>query len=157
MNDDEKTRSTKGTQSGRRAYGDLVQWKHETNRRRVRPRQPFALLHAGSLRHSLLEQSRSRRRLPGWIVGSAGARRNRLPDLSAEMLAKTKAETDVWGYLRGNVSKNGEITFDFIKVSAKDLPKKVHDLYGDDLIVGFCSNGNKDESQHPPPPSCNDK
>jgi hypothetical protein len=73
------------------------------------------------------------------------------------MLAKTKAETDVWGYLRGKVSKDGEIAFDFIKVTAKDLPKKMHELYGDDFIVGFCTNSNKDESSHPPPASCNEK
>ncbi len=157
MNDEEKTRSTKGTQSGRRAYGDLVQWKHETNRR------VYVLAsHSHYFMQDLYDtpywnNPAHGEVLPGWIVGSAGARRNRLPDLSAEMLAKTKAETDVWGYLRGKVSKNGEITFDFIKVSAKDLPKKFHDLYGDDLIVGFCSNGNKDDSQHPPPASCNDK
>ena len=95
--------------------------------------------------------------LPGWIVGTAGAQRYALPDLTPEQKEKTKAETRVWGYLLGTVKPNGEITFEFEKLGKDSVPKIVRDRYGDDFVDNFCYAGNKTDAPHPPAPSCNDK
>jgi len=80
--------------------------------------------------------------LPGCIVGTAGARRYLLPDLSPEMKAKTKAETNAWGYLLAKVSASGEIAFDFVKLGLNDLTSDVKDRYGD-FARNFCYDGTR--------------
>jgi hypothetical protein len=56
--------------------------------------------------------------LPGWIVGTAGAVRYRLPpDIGSRF-----AQTDVYGYLLASVMKDGSINFEF------------HDLRLDDFV-----------------------
>ena len=56
--------------------------------------------------------------LPGWIVGTAGAVRYRLP---AETGPAQKAQTDVYGFLIGTVAQDGSISFTFEKLSLADL------------------------------------
>ncbi len=94
--------------------------------------------------------------LPGWIVGTAGARRYPLPDLTPEMMAKTKAQTDTWGYLLGSVSPSGEISFEFVKLGMNDLPDEIKTRYGS-FAKDFCFAGNHDDARHDPPDSCNEK
>ena len=116
MNGDKNSPSITGTQSGRRAYGDLVQWRHDTGK--------FVYVLA-SHSHFFMQDlydtdywknpAHGGAVLPGWIVGTAGARRYPLPDLTPEMIAKTKAQTNAWGYLLGSVSASGEIGFEFVK------------------------------------------
>jgi hypothetical protein len=60
--------------------------------------------------------------LPGWIIGTAGAQRYRLPPTASQA---AMAETDVYGYLLGTVAPSGEITFDFRKLSIDDIPPSV--------------------------------
>jgi len=56
--------------------------------------------------------------LQGWIVGTAGAVRYRLPP---QATANNKGMTDVYGFMTGTVAANGSITFEFQKLSVDDL------------------------------------
>ncbi|MDR3749248.1 MAG: metallophosphoesterase [Acidobacteriota bacterium] len=60
--------------------------------------------------------------LPGWIIGSAGAVRYRLP---LDHAVATVAFTDVYGYLIGTVAPDGAITFEFKQVNESDVPASV--------------------------------
>ena len=155
MNGDAGAPSENGVKSGRRAYSDLLQWKHDAKK--------FVYIlasHSHFFMQDLYDTKYWQNRgevLPGWIVGTAGAKRYVLPDLSPAMKEKTKAETYVWGYLLANVAPNGEIKFDFIKVGPDNVPQSVHDLYGDKFVYNFCAEGNRDDTKHDPPPSCKEE
>jgi hypothetical protein len=60
--------------------------------------------------------------LPGWIVGTAGAVRYRLP---LERNQARAAETDVYGFLLGTAQPNGEIEFAYQHVNETDVPAAV--------------------------------
>jgi hypothetical protein len=158
MNGDLGHESVKGTTSGRQAYADLLKWKKETNK--------FVYVlasHSHFFMQDLYDTAYWRNPahggevLPGWIVGTAGARRYRLPDLTPDFLRNTKAETNVWGYLLATVKVTGEITFEFIKLAKDSVPPEVRARYGDDFVDNFCFLGNKDDTPHPPPASCNEQ
>lgn len=157
MNGDLVHPSANGTKSGRRAYIDLVNWQKQTKK------HVYVLAsHSHFYMRDLFDTEYWRNPahggevLPGWIVGTAGARRYALPELSPEMKQKTDAQTFVWGYLLATVETSGEIHFDFIKLDQQNVPTTVRSRYGDDF-VNFCFAENKDESPHPPPPSCAEK
>jgi hypothetical protein len=79
--------------------------------------------------------------LPGWIVGTAGAMRYRLPEEAS--LANAK-ETDVYGYLVGTVTTDGSIKFDFHKIQRSDIPKEVDGRYTSQF-VNWCFDQNNDK------------
>ncbi len=81
--------------------------------------------------------------LPGWITGSAGAVRYRLPEDHA---AATVAMTDVYGYLLGTVAPDGSITFDFKLVKETDVPDSVTKEFSPDF-VHWCFAENKSSYQ----------
>jgi hypothetical protein len=56
--------------------------------------------------------------LPGWIIGTAGAVRYRLP---SGVPSGAIAKTDVYGYLMATVMSDGSIQFEFHEVSLQDL------------------------------------
>jgi len=56
--------------------------------------------------------------LPGWIVGTAGAVRYRLPP---EARPAQNAMTDVYGYMIATVSPDGSVAFEFKKLCVDDL------------------------------------
>jgi hypothetical protein len=58
------------------------------------------------------------RELPGWIVGTAGAVRYRLP---TEAGPNQKAMTDVYGYLLATAMSDGSISVAFQKLGVEDL------------------------------------
>jgi hypothetical protein len=64
--------------------------------------------------------------LPGWIVGTAGAQRYALP---SDVSGAAAAQTDVYGFLLGNVKSDGEIKFTFERLNESDIPKAVSDRY----------------------------
>jgi hypothetical protein len=78
--------------------------------------------------------------LPGWIVGTAGAVRYRLPPGSK--FAK-KAQTDVYGYLLGRAEPSGKIDFEFQPVAETDIPDIVAAQYEPGL-VHWCFAENTD-------------
>ncbi|HEY7388017.1 MAG TPA: metallophosphoesterase [Bryobacteraceae bacterium] len=57
--------------------------------------------------------------LPGWIVGTAGAVRYRLPAGAAA--SGRKAMTNVYGYLLGTAASDGSISFAFHQLTVDDL------------------------------------
>jgi hypothetical protein len=69
--------------------------------------------------------------LPGWIVGTAGAVRYRLPAATG---SRRKAMTDVYGYLLGSVAKDSSVSFSFIRFGLDDLMGVNRGKYPDKLI-----------------------
>jgi hypothetical protein len=65
-------------------------------------------------------------RLPGWIVGTAGAVRYPLPD---GIKSGPEAREDVYGYLLATVKQDGQIDFDFKEVKESDVPSEVRQSY----------------------------
>ncbi|HEY4642866.1 MAG TPA: hypothetical protein VII75_16105 [Thermoanaerobaculia bacterium] len=80
--------------------------------------------------------------LPGWIVGTAGAQRYRLPDTAAGMPA-SRAQTDVYGYYLVTVAADGSITVDFRQVKRADVPPDVEQVFGA-AGIDRCYAGNKE-------------
>jgi hypothetical protein len=93
--------------------------------------------------------------LNGWIVGTSGAVRYRLPE---GVTPSANARTDVYGYLLGTVSPNGSISFAFREVTSKDIPADVVKKYSKNFIENFCFAANRDlhpqESTCPPMYKC---
>jgi hypothetical protein len=78
--------------------------------------------------------------LPGWIVGTAGAVRYRLP---AGTVPGPKAMTDVYGYLVGTASADGSIAFSFQQLQVADLLPTSQGKYPESL-VRWCVDENKE-------------
>lgn len=79
--------------------------------------------------------------LPGWIVGTAGAVRYRLPPGIA---IATIARTDVYGYLLGTAMSDGTIRFEFKELGLDDL-RRANAGREPDALVGWCYAENKDQ------------
>jgi hypothetical protein len=86
--------------------------------------------------------------LTGWIIGTAGAVRYRLPGNPPDT-----AKTDVYGYLLATVNaggKPGVIQFDFKEIPNKEaIPKGVRDRFSSEL-VDFCFEKNKEMKPEEP-------
>ena len=85
--------------------------------------------------------------LPGWIVGSAGAVRYRLP---ADLGQATIAKTDVYGYLLATVAPDDSITFEFKPVTESAVPQSTRQEFGASQ-VRWCFTQNKSTYQVPGP------
>ena len=134
-------------QSGRRVYRDLLAFRSKTKK------YVYVL---ASHSHFLVEDAyndachpSADSLLPGWIVGTAGAIRYRLP---ANLGAAKQARTDVYGYLLGTVQANGEIRFAFKEVKSSDIPSRVLERYGSKQVQA-CFEENK-SPYAPAGPNC---
>ncbi len=87
--------------------------------------------------------------LPGWIVGTAGAVRYRLPPGQA---GATIARTDVYGYLLATVLSDGSIQFDFKEITLDDL-RLANAGKTPDALVQWCYAENKEQTI-PAPSAC---
>ncbi len=87
--------------------------------------------------------------LPGWIMGSAGAVRYRLP---ADRALSTIDKTDVYGYLLATVTPDGAITFQFREVKQSDIPASVVKEFSREQ-VSWCFEQNK-SNYTPDGPTC---
>jgi hypothetical protein len=87
--------------------------------------------------------------LPGWIVGTAGAVRYRLPP---GVPSGSIARTDVYGYLLATVMSDGTIQFEFKEVSLEDI-KLANAGKTPDSLVEWCYAENKNP-QIPTPSAC---
>jgi hypothetical protein len=77
--------------------------------------------------------------LPGWIVGTAGAVRYRVPPgVTTGKLSKT----DVYGYLVGSVMSDGSVEFEFQQLSLEDLQRI--NLERPESLVRWCYEENRD-------------
>jgi len=79
--------------------------------------------------------------LPGWIMGSAGAVRYRLPPDSG---ISRIARTDIYGYLLGTVATDGTITFEFKDIREPDVPASVVNEFSREQ-VDWCFAQNKSD------------
>ncbi|MGD0957870.1 MAG: hypothetical protein ABR953_13725 [Candidatus Acidiferrales bacterium] len=116
--------SEPGTESGRRVYGDLLKSQNDDHKR------VYVLAsHSHYFMDGIFNTEYWREHggvLPGWIVGTAGAQRYALPPDAADAHA---AETDVYGFLLATVSPDGQIQFDFQRLSEQDTPAAVTRRY----------------------------
>lgn len=78
--------------------------------------------------------------LPGWIVGTAGAFRYKLPSTASQADA---ALTDVYGYLLGTVHPGGKVDFAFQQIKRTDVPQAVKDRYAPE-VIDECFSGNSE-------------
>lgn len=78
--------------------------------------------------------------LPGWIVGTAGAVRYRLPPDAG---AGRTAMTDVYGYLTGTAAGDGSISFSFRQLGMDDLLRANQGKVSP-LLVRWCYEKNKE-------------
>ena len=133
--------SPRSTETGRRVYAALLKAR-DAGRKRVyvlASHQHFYMENAYDSQY-LRERGGV---LPGWVVGTAGAQRYRLPTPSPAV-----AMTNVYGSLLAKVAPDGEITFEFQKVTESDVPDRVVIRYGQDF-VHWCFENNTQVPQVP--------
>ena len=82
-------------------------------------------------------------RLRGWIVGTAGAVRYKLPPDSD---LNNYAETDVYGYLVGTVDRDGNVQFEFQHLTEADVPAEVRQRY-QAVFVTWCFERNSENRE----------
>jgi hypothetical protein len=121
--------------SGRRVYQDLLAFRNKT-------RKYVYVLASHS--HFLIEDAYNdschptpETLLPGWIVGTAGAVRYRLPK---NLAGAKQAKTDIYGYLLGSVQPSGEIRFRFREVTSDRIPQQVVERYSKQVQACFEEN-----------------
>jgi hypothetical protein len=158
MNSDAETPADKAASSlasGREAYRSLLNWKKETGKRVyvLASHSHFFIERIFETPYWKNTEAKDRGVLPGWIVGTAGAQRYGLP---ADIPSDIRAETVVYGYLLATVAPNGEIQFDFHKVTANEVPNAVRDEFGSKFI-DTCFVENKSLKLRPLPASCSEK
>ncbi len=129
-----------GTETGRRVYRDLLDAQNK-GRKRV-----YVLAsHSHYFMDGIFNTPYWRTHggvLPGWIVGTAGAERYRLPPEKSWAKA---AETNVYGFLLGTVSATGEIRFDFKLLTERDVPAAVGARYTPQF-VNWCFDQNSQKA-----------
>jgi hypothetical protein len=125
------------------------------------------LLHGEYFQHTLLEHNKDEKQpailkdrnekpqstLKGWLIGTAGAMRYRLPD---NMPATTPALTYVYGYLLGEVSSDGRIQFEFQQITEDSVPSDTRAKYRKEFLDA-CFLQNRDDTPHPPEESCKEQ
>ncbi|HXW61059.1 MAG TPA: metallophosphoesterase [Candidatus Acidoferrales bacterium] len=114
----------RGTESGRRAYSDLLNFQNQAHKR------VYVLAsHSHYFMDGIFNTTYWREHggvLPGWIVGTAGAQRYPLPP---EKSSAKAAKTHVYGFLLGTVRPSGEIRFNFKQLDERDVPAAVKARY----------------------------
>ena len=128
--------SARGTLSGRAVYDQLVAF------RRSSAKPVYVLASHAHFFMSDVYATACRAKddvLPGWIVGTAGAVRYRLPKGVAE---SKDAIPDTYGYLLGTAASDGTISFVFKKIVETDVPDPVVRQYSQEF-VHKCFDDNK--------------
>jgi hypothetical protein len=113
--------------SGEQAYKLLLDFRDQTHK-------PVYVLSSHS--HFYMENiydtpelKKKGQPLPGWIVGTGGAQRYKLP-----ANAPPTAKQDVYGYLIGTVASDGTIQFMFQQVYESDVPAATRGEYPPTLV-----------------------
>jgi hypothetical protein len=143
--------SPEGTQSGRCAYKTLAKLQREGKKRVyiLASHSHFYMPDIYDTPFWRSTQSTNQTILPGWIIGTAGAVRYRLPENPPR-----QARTDVYGYLLATVNaggKPGEIEFEFKQIhNRKDegedfIPDNVKQMFSREANK-YCLDGNSDMS-----------
>ena len=129
--------SAQGTESGRKVYRWLVEFRKKTHK------NVYVLAsHSHFLMDNVYNTACRREHpdevVPGWIVGTAGAPRYRLP---ADVSGSALHLTDVYGYLLATVTPDGTIQFEFKQVNEADVTESTRKDYKDEFIHS-CFAGN---------------
>ena len=136
--------SEAGTESGRRVYADLLHAQNQGHKR------VYVLAsHSHYFMDGIFNTAYWREHggvLPGWIVGTAGAQRYRLPP---EKSSAKAAETNVYGFLLATVRPSGEIRFDFEHLHEHDVPAAVSARYTP-AFVHWCFAQNSQSASESP-------
>lgn len=118
-----------GTESGRRAYIDLLKTQNVAHKR------VYVLAsHSHYYMEGIFNTEYWRTHggvLPGWIVGTAGAIRYALP---TDHSGARTAETNVYGFLLAEVKPSGEIEFTFKRLQESDVPPAVAGRYKPEFV-----------------------
>jgi 3',5'-cyclic AMP phosphodiesterase CpdA len=127
--------SSLGDKSGREAYEAL--WRaHDSAHKRV-----YVLAsHSHYYMDNIFETADWKDKvLPGWIIGTAGAQRYKLPP---ETTPAQHAQTNIYGYMIATVSSDGTVSFDLQRLSIDDLRAVIGSAYPE-ALVRWCYENNK--------------
>ncbi len=125
-----------GTESGRLVYSELLKLERGAGKR------VYVL---ASHSHFVMSEvyatacRTSQDVLPGWIVGTAGAVRYRLPK---DLAGSGVHETDVYGYVLATVAADGTIDFQFKQIDPSDIPAATVKEFGQP-VIDACFSDNK--------------
>jgi hypothetical protein len=144
--------SPAGTASGRNVYKKLVDFRNQTGKN-VYVLASHSHFVMDNIYNTACRQQHPNTILPGWIVGTAGAVRYRLP---ADVSGANEAKTDVYGYLIGEVHPDGTIQFHFKQLSDADVPSETKQNYTNDFVKScFAGNSSSYVPSGPQvPPNC---
>jgi hypothetical protein len=154
----------KSLESGRRAYLDLWNFQNTTGKH-VYVLASHSHLYMENIFNTaywnyrnekdkqILNGRKEETVLNGWLIGTAGAVRYRLPD---NLPPTTLSVTYSYGYLLGTVSPDGVIEFAFHQVTENDVPTEIRARYGKQF-VDFCFLANRDDTPHTPEQSCSEQ
>ncbi len=137
--------SAQGQTSGRKVYNELVAFGKTTNKHVYVLASHSHFVMSDVYRNACHKDDV----LPGWIIGTAGAVRYRLP---AERASGSFAQTDAYGYLLATVAPDGSISFQFKQVNEPDIPASVVSEFSSEQ-VHWCFTQNR-SSNVPSGPSC---
>ena len=116
---DDPTQKTEGCETGKHVYEALLKLHEKRN--------VYVLAsHSHFYMDKLFDDQPPDHRLPGWIVGTAGAIRYRLPP---NVGPGPDARPDEYGYLLATVKQKGNIDFEFKEVKESDVPASVRARY----------------------------
>jgi Calcineurin-like phosphoesterase len=144
--------SAQGTESGRKVYGELVAFRKNA-RKNVYVLASHSHFFMDNVYNTACRRNRPEEVLPGWIIGTAGAVRYRLP---RDVSGSTQHMTDVYGYLLATVLSDGSIRFEFKEIKESDVTESTRKDYKDELIHScFAGNSSKYVPEGPvEPPNC---
>ena len=140
--------SAQGTESGRKVYEELVAFRKQAGKN-VYVLASHSLFFMDNVYNTVCRRNHPDEVLPGWIVGTAGAPRYRLP---ADVTGSALHMTDVYGYLLATVSANGSIRFEFKQVKESDVTEGTKKDYTNEFIHS-CYAGNS-STYVPAGPAC---
>jgi hypothetical protein len=127
-----------GTLSGRLAYSELLKLRRASGKR------VYVLASHSHFVMSNIYASACRTSqdvLPGWIVGTAGAIRYRLPK---DLAASGVHQTDVYGYVLATVAADGDIQFEFKQINPPDIPAETVKEFGQ-AVIDTCYSDNRSD------------
>jgi Calcineurin-like phosphoesterase len=144
--------SAQGTETGRKVYQELVAFRNQTHKN-VYVLASHSHFFMDNVYNTACRRDHPADVLPGWIVGTAGAVRYRLP---ADVSGSTEHRTDVYGYLLGTVLADGSVRFEFKEIKESDITESTRKDYKDEVIHScFVDNSSKYVPEGPvQPPHC---
>jgi hypothetical protein len=129
--------SAQGAVSGRKAYKALVAFRKQTQKN-IYVLASHSHFFMDNVYNTVCHRTPPDEVLPGWIVGTAGAVRYRLP---VDVNGSSQHKTDVYGYLLATVFADGTIHFEFKQVNESDVTDAIRKDYSNEFIQG-CFSGN---------------